>query len=144
MQNCVMVVDGDMSAYRMDMGWLLVLLPYGDAWRRARKLFHSHVHQGVAHRYHPVQIDSARRFARDILTTKAVDEALSKAVRASLGRSIIQMVYGLDAQEADSEYLSLPAKVVDNINEAGTPGRFMVDFLPFCQYAHSWRSRTYC
>jgi cytochrome P450 len=117
----------------MDMGWILVMLPYGEAWRRARKLFHAHVHQAAAHRYHPVQIDSARRFARDILSVKTDNEALPEAIRVSLGRSIIQLVYGIDVPDADSEYLSLPARVVASINEAATPGRFMVDFLPFCE-----------
>jgi cytochrome P450 len=123
----------------MDLGWILVMLPYGEAWRRERKLFHSHVHQAAAHRYHPVQIDSARRFARDILTVKTDNEALPEAIRVSLGRSIIQLVYGIDVPDANSEYLSLPARVVASINEAATPGRFMVDFLPLCECSRGCR-----
>jgi hypothetical protein len=118
----------------MDIKWPVAMMPYGELWRRARKLFHAHVHQGVAHRYHPAQLDSARRFARDILATRTDKEALPKAVRANFGRSIIKMTYGIDVADDESEFISLPEKVNQGIIDAGTPGRFLVDFLPFCEW----------
>jgi hypothetical protein len=117
----------------MDMKWVLFRMPYGDRWRRGRKLLHAHIHQGVAVRYHPVQIASARRFARDILSVKTEKEALANVVRASFGQSIIKMVYGIDAQDADSEYISLPEQVIRYTSQGATPGRFLVDSLPFCE-----------
>jgi cytochrome P450 len=126
---------------RMDFKWIFSLLPYGEPWRRRRKLLHAHVHQGVVQQYYPVQLESARRFARDILATTTEQEALVKAARTSFGWSIIKMVYGIDATAGNSEYISLPEKVLDSINEASTPGRFLVDFLPICKSL--WPNRAW-
>jgi cytochrome P450 len=114
----------------MDMLWSLARLPYGDKWRRGRKLLHAHVHQGVVHRYHPIQLASARRFAQDILSIKPDKEALAKAVRANFGRTIIKIVYGVDAPDMESEYISLPEKVLVHTVQGGAPGRWFVDSWP--------------
>jgi cytochrome P450 len=117
----------------MEGHWVFSLLPYGEHWRRSRKLFHAHVHQGIVHRYHPVQLESARRLARDILATKTDKEALPAAVKANFGRFIMKMVYGIDPADSNSEYLTLQQKVVDDFDDACTPGRFLVDFFPLCE-----------
>jgi hypothetical protein len=114
----------------MGLKWLMSMQPYGDRWRRGRKLMHAHVHQGVANQYHGVQVDSARRFVQEILATKTDKEALSLAVRSNFGRSIIKMVYGIDVKTSESEYISLPEKILENVSEGATPGRFLVDFIP--------------
>jgi cytochrome P450 len=114
----------------MGFGWLLSMQPYGELWRRGRKLLHGHVHQGVTPQYQPVQLESARRFIREILLAKTDKEALPHAIKSNFGRSIIRIVYGIDANSDDSEYISLPNQVLENISEASTPGRFLVDFLP--------------
>jgi hypothetical protein len=94
---------------------------------------HAHVHQGVTHRYHPIQLDSARRFVREILTVKPEKEALPQAIRDSIGRTIIKIIYGIDVKNADSDYISLPEKVIRYSIEGGTPGRFLVDSFPICE-----------
>jgi cytochrome P450 len=114
----------------MKFQWTFVVLPYGDLWRRKRKLMHAHVHQGVAERYHSIQISHARRFARDILVAKTEDHLLPQAVRLNFAQMIIKATYGIDVESYESEYISLPERVVENISEATTPGRFFVDFLP--------------
>jgi hypothetical protein len=107
---------------------------YGDRWRGGRKLLHSHVHVEVASKYHPIQLASARRLARDILRSKTTPEALPRAVKSNFGRSIMKMVYGIEVRDDEDDYLSLAEKVLEEINEASTPGRFLVDFLPIREY----------
>jgi hypothetical protein len=114
----------------MDMMWSLARLPYAEKWRRGRKLLHAHVHQGVAHRYHAIQLASARRFARDILSVQTDKAALAPAIRANFGRTIIKIVYGLDAPSAESEYISLAEQVIRHAVQAAGPGRFLVDSWP--------------
>jgi cytochrome P450 len=126
----------------MDCSWQFSLLSYGDSWRRSRKLLHSHLHQGVVHQYHPVQLESACRLARDILAIKRDKEALPAAVKANFGRFIIKIVYGIDATDSNSEYLTLPQKVLDDdMDDAITPGRFLVDFFPICERSSCMRIR---
>jgi cytochrome P450 len=118
----------------MDLGWQLSMMPYGDTWRRGRKLLHSHVHPGVSPRYHSIQLDAAHRFARDILKVKQDDENLHYLIHANIGQTIVRMVYGIDVTDNDSEYITLAEKVVDYINESVLPGRFLVEFLPARKY----------
>jgi cytochrome P450 len=118
----------------MDMMWSLARLPYADRWRRGRKLLHAHVHQGVAHRYHPIQLASARRFARDILSVQPDKEALATAIRANFGRTIIKIVYGIDAPDAESEYIALAEQVIRHAVQAAAPGRFLVDSWPIREW----------
>jgi hypothetical protein len=123
----------------MDLGWQLSMLPYGDTWRRGRRLLHSHVHPGVSPRYHSTQLHAARHFAQDILNAKQDDKALHFMIHANIGQTIVNIVYGIDVVDKNSEYISLPEKVVDYISESVMPGRFLVEFLPLCKYL-SWSS----
>jgi hypothetical protein len=118
--------------FRMKLEWAFSLLPYGELWRRKRKLLHTHVHQGVVDRYHPVQVASARRFVKDILAGSTSDEALHQAIRLNFAQTIIKMAYGLDVDSYDSPYVALPEEVMQNFNEAFVPGRFLVDVVPIC------------
>jgi cytochrome P450 len=115
------------------------MLPYGDAWRRKRKMLHAHVHQGVIARYRPIQVASARRLARDILKVDADKEALPRAIRLNFGQTIMEAVYGIEVNDPESEFISLPEKVLDAFSVAFTPGRFLVDYFPFCECGTHWR-----
>jgi hypothetical protein len=111
----------------------LVAIPYGETWKRKRKLMHAHVHQGVVHRYYPVQLAAARRLARAILEIQTGRENLQQAVRLNFGQTVIKVVYGIDVESADSEYMTLPEKVLEYGNAVINPGAFLVDVLPFCE-----------
>lgn len=114
----------------MKFEWSFVVLPYGELWRRKRKLMHTHVHQGVSDQFHPIQTACARRFVRDILAEKSDKEALPQAVRLNFAQMIIKVVYGIDVENYQSEYIALPEKVIADFSQVCTPGRFLVDFIP--------------
>jgi hypothetical protein len=116
---------------RMRFDWAITSLPYGDAWRQKRKLMYAHAHAGAAPRYHPAQLAAARVFARDVLVAGPGDDALPRAIRWSLGQTIIKLAYGIDVASEESELITLPGKISNAFGLALTPGRFMVDFLPF-------------
>jgi hypothetical protein len=99
-------------------------------WRRKRKLMHSHIHQGVADRYHLIQIASARRFARDVLVAGPGEETLVHLVRFNFGQTIIKMVYGIEVESPESEYISLPEEVNQITVRVLTVGQFFVDIFP--------------
>jgi cytochrome P450 len=116
----------------MKYEWSIVTLPYGETWRKKRKLMHTHIHQGVADQFHPTQTASARRFVQDILAGKHDKEALPRAVRLNFAQMTTKAVYGIDVESYESEYIALPQKVVAEFSEVFTPGRFLVDFVPIC------------
>jgi cytochrome P450 len=108
------------------------MLPYGEAWRRGRKLLHAHVGPGVLSRYHSTQLAGAHRFVRDVLASEQDKDVLAQLIRTNSGQTIIKTMYGIDVEDNDSEFLSIPRKVLHALNEGGLPGRFLVDFLPIC------------
>jgi hypothetical protein len=113
------------------------LMPYGDTWRTSRRRIHAHLHQGVAPKYHPTQILSARKLAREILVAKQDVNALSHVVGTNFGRMMIKMMYGIDTEEAARKHLSLAEKILDAFSVGVTPGHFLVDFLTFCGHCFS-------
>lgn len=120
-------------AVSMKFDWLLTFINYNDKWRRGRKLFHAHFNQGVITRYHHVQLDAARRFAREIIGAKKNKEALPSMIHTNFGQTIMRIVYGIDVKNKESPYISLPEKVMEAHNKAGVPGHFLVDFATFCE-----------
>jgi cytochrome P450 len=116
---------------RMGLTWPSAVQPYGDSWRRKRKLMHAHMHPGIVPRYQPIQLASARRFARALLSGPQTPTSLPTAVQLFLGQTIIRAVYGIDVADADSEFIKFPEEIVHNFSVASTPGRFMIEFLPF-------------
>ena len=44
-------------------------MPYGQWWRRTRKMFHHHFHQGVVPKYHHVQLREARKLLSRLLAS---------------------------------------------------------------------------
>jgi hypothetical protein len=97
-------------------------------------VLHTYVHQGASSKYHPTQLQGARRFARDILYAKQDPEVLPHMIRASIGQTIIKIVYGIDVKDTNSKYISLPEKVVRDVNEGILLSRFLVNLLPVCKY----------
>jgi hypothetical protein len=127
----------------MKIDWNLAMHPYGDRWRHGRRLLHAHAHAGAAVKYEAIQLRSARRFVQDLLASEAsrLDDKLSneakaalpQAVRANFALNGVRMIYGIDVRDPvkDAHYVDVPERVLSMVNEAGIPGRFMVDFLPF-------------
>jgi cytochrome P450 len=114
----------------------MVLQPYGNDWRRSRKLLHPHVHTNAVPQYQPVQLASARMFVRKLLSTEPTPDALPALVRADFAETIVKTVYGIDVKtkEEREEYIDIPTIVLEKLNEAAIPGRFLVDGLNFCKF----------
>jgi cytochrome P450 len=120
------------SRVRMDFDWLLSALPYGERWRRGRKLLHSHLHSSAVPAYQHIQLSSARSFVLDLLRTKHDKDVLLGMVRENFGASIIRMTYGIDVKNGEDEYIAVPETILHAISEVAVPGRFYVDLIPIC------------
>jgi cytochrome P450 len=117
----------------MGIDWATPVAPYGDTWRTHRRLLHAHLNRDVATKYQPTQIASARKFAKEILTARQEVGMVSHVALENFGRMMIQMVYGIDSEEAAREHLSLAEFLLEAFSVAFTPGHFLVDFLTFCE-----------
>jgi cytochrome P450 len=114
----------------MDCHWHLSFLPYGERWRQARKLMHRHINVKATPTFHPVQVDAARRLVVDLLAAPQQRSMLPLVARVNVGQTIIKIVYGIDVKGADSEFISLPARLLDLMKQSMMLGRFWVDLVP--------------
>jgi cytochrome P450 len=117
----------------MGFRWMLTLMPYGEEWRRGRRLIHTHFSQSAVPSYYPAQVTAARRLARDLLNAPQQPDTLTPLVQLNFAQTIIKILYGIDAHDENDPYVSTSEKVVEALNISIVPGRFLVDFMPFCE-----------
>jgi cytochrome P450 len=118
----------------MDCGWQLTISPYGERWRQGRKLMHTQLNPKAMPTFHPVLLDAARRLVVDLLAAPQQPSVLPKVVHFNVGQTIIKVVYGIDVKGADSEFISLPERLLELTNQSMMPGRFWVDLVPAREY----------
>jgi hypothetical protein len=117
----------------MDFKWMITLWDNDDALRQARKTLHAHLNPGAIKSHHPVQIAAARRLARDLISAPEGPSNVSGTVRFNFAQSIVKMTYGLHVPDPESEYMTGPERVLEAINLSILPGRFLVDYIPWCK-----------
>ena len=55
--------------YRMNSRIAMSLMPYGQWWRKHRRLFHEYFHRSAVTKYQPIQRQEAQAFLRRLLVT---------------------------------------------------------------------------
>ncbi|KAJ7283455.1 cytochrome P450 [Mycena rebaudengoi] len=120
------------------VGWknTLVLLPYGDRFRRFRRLFHNIIGSRAAiKQFLPVQDVEARRFLRRVL---AKPDDLSKHVRKTAGAIILRISHGYEVKENNDPFVELAERATEQFSLSTAPGGFMVDVIPALQHVPTW------
>lgn len=113
----------------------LGLLPYGVWWRKHRRSFHQHFHEGAVSKYMPIQKREVHAFLRRLLVTP--DNFLHH-IRHLFAATIMNISYGINVQESDDPYISLAEDAMHGMNQAAIPGAFWVDLFPSLKYVPSW------
>ncbi|KAF7776140.1 hypothetical protein Agabi119p4_4533 [Agaricus bisporus var. burnettii] len=120
------------------VGWrdTLVLLPYGDRFRRYRRFFHKLIGSGAAMKqFHPIEEVEARRFIRQVLEDP---NKLSAHIRRTVGATILRITYGYEAQEFKDPFVQLADQATEQFSLATAPGGFLVDLIPALRHVPLW------
>ncbi|KAF7331776.1 hypothetical protein MKEN_00057500 [Mycena kentingensis (nom. inval.)] len=120
------------------VGWknTLVLLPYGDRFRRFRRLFHNIIgSRNLMKQFHPMQELETRRFLRRVLA-KPGDVATH--IRKAAGTIILHMAYGYETKENNDPFVQLADQATEQFSLATAPGGFMVDLIPVLRHTPRW------
>ena len=56
----------------------------------------------------------------------------------TLATIILDIVYGLQVESMDDEYIKLVVQSMDAFSESRVTGRYWVDFMPFLKYIPPW------
>jgi cytochrome P450 len=111
------------------VGWqnALVLLQYGDRFRRHRKYFHRYIGISAVTKLQPIQITHTRTFLRSILQSP---DDLAKHIRHTAGSIILRISHGYDTRPSDDPLVQLADKATAELGIAITPGAFLVELIP--------------
>ncbi|KAJ2933474.1 hypothetical protein H1R20_g3643, partial [Candolleomyces eurysporus] len=120
------------------VGWknTLVLLPYGDRFRRFRRFFHQLIgsHSSMQ-RFLPIEEQEIHRFVRRVL---AKPEDLSSHIRRSVGAVVLKVSYGYEVKENRDPFIELADKATKQFSLATAPGGYLVDLIPALKYVPKW------
>ncbi|KAH9476135.1 Cytochrome P450 monooxygenase COX2 [Psilocybe cubensis] len=111
------------------------LIPYGQWWRRHRRLFNEHFHHKAVVNYQPIQLREARALLHRLLLSP---EHFMDHIHHSFGAAIMTVAYGIKVKESGDPYLATGHESLKGLAAAGIPGSFLVDLVPALKYVPSW------
>lgn len=117
------------------MGWMISAMPYGERWRKTRRIFHQYFNIGAVHHYQEIQLRDARSFLKHLHENP---ERFFHHIRHSFASTIMKAVYDIDVKEEDDPYIDMAEKALEAPVQASQPGRFYVEVLPILKYVPAW------
>ncbi|KAF5385247.1 hypothetical protein D9615_001133 [Tricholomella constricta] len=120
------------------MGWDFNagLLPYGDRWRRHRKLYQENFRKVAAITYQPIQTRKIHELLQKLLLTPDDFILHYRTVAVAIGMATM---YDHDISTVNLErFVTVAEQAVSKINEAFFPGAMVVNAFPFLQHLPSW------
>ncbi|KAJ7154753.1 putative monooxygenase [Mycena filopes] len=109
--------------------------PYGDDWRRQRKIVAQDFSQSGTTRYHAIQEREARKLVWGLLNDP---RALRSELQLRIGTIIIRATYGHQITGQDDPFLTSPLTAMDNFSKSTSPGAWFVDFVPILRFLPTW------
>ncbi|KAI0092433.1 CyP450 monooxygenase [Irpex rosettiformis] len=121
-------------------GWEfnLATMPYGNRWRSIRRMFHQYFNQTVTPNYRDKQTKEVYAFLRRCLEQPAGRPLDPLTIRLTLATIILDIVYGLQIESMDDEYIRMAIESMDAFSESRVSGRYWIDFMPFLRHIPSW------
>ncbi|KAG6845597.1 hypothetical protein H0H87_006650 [Tephrocybe sp. NHM501043] len=120
------------------VGWknTLVLLPYGDRFRRYRRMFHTVIGSRISmNQFSHTEELETRKFLRRVLTQPT---DLAAHIRHTAGSIILHISYGYKVKEANDPFVKLADKAMEQFSLCTAPGAFLVDVLPILRHVPAW------
>jgi cytochrome P450 len=135
----------------MKLDWVFGLMPYGDEWRRHRRMLASKFGPVAVQCFHPVQeYVSGLLVDRLLETPDDLDNHcrlyVSSPIKSSklnwinvdivrhAGQSILMSTYGVLVESAKHEFVVTAQVIMDAIAETLRPGAMLIDILPICKF----------
>ncbi|KAG5654671.1 hypothetical protein H0H81_009920 [Sphagnurus paluster] len=120
------------------VGWknTLVLLPYGDRFRRFRRMFHGVIGSRASMKnFAQIEEAETHRFLGRVLT-KPSD--LSAHIRHTAGAIILRISHGYEVKETNDPFVQLADQATYQFALSTAPGGFLVDVLPILRHVPTW------
>ncbi|KAJ8520725.1 hypothetical protein ONZ45_g2492 [Pleurotus djamor] len=124
------------------MGWYpdVVILPYGDRFRKHRKLLHSYLLPKSIAQFEPVLQENACTLVHGLMENKGNHLHLLGRYTTAIP---IRIAYGHQIVDDDDEYVSMVETMGAAVTQIRLPGATPVDAFPVLQYFPSWFPGTH-
>ncbi|KAL0958951.1 hypothetical protein HGRIS_014263 [Hohenbuehelia grisea] len=119
----------------MGWDWSFGHMPYGERWRRHRKLFHRQFQPSVVNSFFPIHIRETHALLKRLLDTP--DDMINH-LRHNAASTIMKVTYGIDVAPRDDYYINIAERALDGMAKAASPGAFLVDLVPILKYIPQW------
>ncbi|KAF8965868.1 cytochrome P450 [Flammula alnicola] len=114
----------------------IALMPYGEAWREARRLMQKHISPSDQAIYQTREVEFVRKFLLpNLLDTP---QNFSEHIRNAVGASIISLAYGLPIRRLNDPWIQLAEEGMATITSGVVPGKYFVDAIPAMKYIPEW------
>ncbi|PPQ67719.1 hypothetical protein CVT25_009325 [Psilocybe cyanescens] len=120
------------------MGWdfNVGLIPYGDLWRRHRKLFQRFFRPKASVQYEPIQTAKIHNLLHDLLTTPS---NFIQHCKKNASTMIMAILYGHDiSDEMSTHFASLAENSVRELSSSIRPGGYAVSYIPILRHLPAW------
>ncbi|EAU84016.2 cytochrome P450 [Coprinopsis cinerea okayama7 len=120
------------------VGWKdsLALLPYGDRFRRFRKMFHQLIgtHSSMSN-FLSVEEEETREFLKGLLRDPT---SFVQHIRRTAGAIILRISHGYRVKEDDDPLVAVADEAMHQFALATTPGGFLVNLIPPLKHLPDW------
>jgi len=124
----------------MDLDWALAFAPYGEQWRRTRRVFHQAFNARTVDMYHVFQTNAARFFLRLL---KESPSGFFEHTRVAFTSSMMKILYDIDVKNSEDPYVHMIETALLGSVIASQPGKFVVNMFPILQYIPAWFPGAY-
>ncbi|KAF9219295.1 cytochrome P450 [Gyrodon lividus] len=119
----------------MGWDWSFGHMPYGERWKKHRKMFERQFRPAVAPTYWPLQRKEAHALLRNLLDSPG---DLIEHLRHNAAAVIMNVIYGIEIAPKDDRYIDIAEQALDGMAKAAAPGAFFVDVFPWLKYVPEW------
>ncbi|KAA1466823.1 cytochrome P450 [Dentipellis sp. KUC8613] len=119
------------------MGWDSVItnMPYGERFRKHRRLIQDHFNQQAALEFRPLQRRESCLLLAGLLDAP---DAFDRHVRRFAAGTIMKIAYGHTVNSVDELYVGLAEDAATDTVKDLTPGSMLVDFFPALKNLPAW------
>ncbi|KAJ7058076.1 cytochrome P450 [Mycena amicta] len=124
-------------------GWetCLALLPYNKKLIKGRQMHQAYLHRQKCAEHKPMQLQEARTLVNNLFDSDPADYQTYLS-RFATG-IITQIVAGHKIESNDDPYIRISKMVLESFDEAGPPGRSIIDLFPVLGSLPRWMPGTF-
>ncbi|OAX41845.1 cytochrome P450 [Rhizopogon vinicolor AM-OR11-026] len=119
----------------MGWDWSFGHMPYGERWKKHRKMFERQFRPVVAPTYWPILRKEAHGLIRNILDTPG---DLIEHLHHNAASVIMNVIYGIEIAPRGDKYIDIAEEALDGMAKAAAPGAFLVNIFPLLKYVPAW------